>query len=269
MSRPSFLPVVLASLCLPLAAFGQAAKAKTSPVELRLLSFNPGGGQQEVFVHDPAAQDAAEGKQCMVKSYLNHEFVSIGLTGRTLVLTTKAARTSLNETGAKVAKVAMPEGVDRGILVLFPAPKNEEYLCRALLIDDSAKAFPPGSLNIINMSPLPVRLTLEKDVVDFKPGDRKVIKDPPVRENNHTSVKAFCYKDNEWKRVASGLWPHPGTKRRFQILFENPQTHEIELRGYLDIAAIDRPKPGEGEPPSGDAPASGTPATPAPAAPRP
>lgn len=257
MSRPSFLPLLLTSLCIPLAVFGQGSKAKTSPVELRLLSFNPGGGQQEVFVHDPAAQDAADGKQCMVKSYLNHEFVSIGLAGRTLVLTTKAARTSLSETGAKVAKVTMPEGVDRGILVLFPGAKNEEYLCRALVIDDSAKAFPPGSLNIINMSPLPVRLMLEKDVVDFKSGERKVIKDPPVRENNHTAMKAFCFKDNEWKRVASGLWPHPGTKRRFQILFENPQTREIELRGYLDIAGIERPKPGEGGAPAGEGPAGG------------
>ena len=238
---PPLLPLLrlvpaLALVLLPQAA--QAQQPKTSPVDLRLLSFNPGGGRQEVFLHDPAAQEAGDGVRGEVKSYLNHEALALNLVGRTAVLTTKAARASLNEAGAKIAKVALPADLRRGVLVLFPNTAGAEFACRALVIDDSPGAFPTGSLKIMNLSPLPVRLVLEKDTFDFKVGETKVIKDPPVRENNHTAMKAFCFQDNEWKRVASSLWPHPGSVRVFQFLFENPQTGKIELRGFRDVASV-------------------------------
>jgi hypothetical protein len=74
-------------------------------------------------------------------------------------------------------------------------------------------------------------------VYEFKGGESKIIEDPPVAENNSSGMKAFSFTDGEWHRIASGVWPHPGEKRVLQVLFTNPATQQVEIRGVRDVAA--------------------------------
>jgi len=108
---------------------------------------------------------------------------------------------------------------------------------QVLVIGDTRRDFPPGSVKILNLSHQAVRIQLETKVFDFKSGEARIIQDPPVSENQSSGMKAFSFANGEWHRIASGVWPHPGEKRVLQVLFTNPKTQQVEIRGVRDVAA--------------------------------
>jgi hypothetical protein len=52
-------------------------------------------------------------------------------------------------------------------------------------------------------------------------------------------MTAFCHRDNEWRRIGAGLWPHPGTKRVVEVLYDDPASGQVQLRGFRDVAVRD------------------------------
>jgi hypothetical protein len=107
------------------------------------------------------------------------------------------------------------------------------------VMDDSLGSFPRGSVKVMNLSPVPVRIRLEKTNYEFKSGETQLIKDQPVGDNNSSSMMAFALKGTEWQRVGAGVWPHPGEKRVIEIIFENPLSRQVELAGIRDVAVRD------------------------------
>lgn len=170
-----------------------------------------------------------------VKSYLNHEFATMGLTSRRLAVTSKLERASLTNPEELIGEATLPEGARSVILLFLPAPAGSKARSKILVIDDSKRAFPAGSFRIANLSPQPVRIVLEEQAYEFKPGETRLITDPPVRAGNQSGMKAFTYQDNGWQRIGSGMWPHPGDNRVVQILFTNPATGQVQLRAYDDV----------------------------------
>lgn len=220
----------LATLLLPLSAQQPAAR-----VELRLLAFQSDQATDEAYLHDPAAPAATAAIKVAVRSYLNHEFASIALTGRRLVFTTKPDGVSAERAAELLGETVLPEGLRSAILLFLPAPANSKAHSRILVIDDSKRAFPAGSFHVGNLSPQPVRIVLEEKSYDFKPGQTQLISDPPMRAGKQSGMKAFAFQANGWQRIGSGIWPHPGKNRVVQILFENTITHQVQLRAYDDV----------------------------------
>jgi len=231
------LPVVaaLAALLLPLAAQDKLAFR----AEIRLLAFQPDQAIDPVFAHDPALPEAvaaaAIAVKMPVKSYLNHEFSTLNLTGRRIIFTTHPDRASLTRPADLLGEVTLPEGVQSAILLCLPTPAGDKARFRLLAIDDSKRAFPSGTFRVSNLSPQPVRIVLEDKTYNFKPGEIQLISDPPVRDGNQSGMKAFAYQDNVWQRIGSGIWPHPGNNRVVQVLFTNPATGQVQLRAYDDV----------------------------------
>ncbi|MCP5533982.1 MAG: hypothetical protein H7A48_12495 [Akkermansiaceae bacterium] len=222
--------VVVLSLLAALPAEGQGAR-----VRLRFLAFQSGVAPGEAYLHDPAGPDGITGIKVGVKNYLNHQSDTITLSSRKFALTRSGDRDSLTREGERITEATLPEGVRTAIVLLLPGGPGEKTSCRSLVINDDKKEFPLGSFHISNLSPAPVRLVLEKKKFDFKPGDTQVIKDPPVRENQHSGMEAFALKDEEWRRIASGMWPKPDRGRVLQVLFARPVTGQIQLRAFDDV----------------------------------
>lgn len=216
------------------ATLGAQEKAATPPLELRLLAFNSSHGITEAHAHDPA-KPGGPSVPTPVKTYLNHEFVTVPATGRSLAFTTKPDPASLTRPGELLGEVTLPAGTRSAILLFLPTAPTSKARFKILPIDDSPKGFPVGSFQIFNLSQEAVRLQLESKNFDFKPGQSSLIEDPPVGENHHCAMRAFAFHKNKWQRVATSLWPPPGEARVLQILFQHPQTGQVQLRGFDDV----------------------------------
>jgi len=227
----SAVPACVFALFLPLAA----QEKPGNPVELRLLAFQPDLATADAFIQDPAATAKTAPVKAPVKSYLNHEFVTVILTTKQLAVTAKGDHDSLTRTGELLGEATLPEGVHSAILLFLPAAPDGKARCRILVIDDSKRAFPAGSFRVTNLSPEPVRIVLEDKTYQFKPGEVQLITDAPVRAGNQSGMKAFAFQDNSWQRIGTGIWPHPGKNRVLQVLFSSPATNQVQLRAYDDI----------------------------------
>jgi hypothetical protein len=67
------------------------------------------------------------------------------------------------------------------------------------------------------------------------PANLVLIEDPPVGDGGQTGMRTFVFKNNAWVPVSTGLWPHPGQARSVLILFQNPSSGNIQLRGFDDV----------------------------------
>lgn len=216
-----------------------AVPAETAGLRVRALSFQLDSPPADVYAHDAAGDGSVPGVKLDVKSYLNHEFSGLPIKGDSLVFTKSADPAGIKDSANIVAKTRLPGGFRSGIFMFLPGTgKAGDPAFRVLVIEDNKKAFPPGSLKILNLSPLPVSIMLEKEVFNFKSGETKVIEDPPVGPSQSSGMVAKAFKDGEWRKIGSGVWPHPGSKRVLQVLFENPKSQQVELRGIRDIAKI-------------------------------
>ncbi len=213
-------------------ACAQQAKPATREVTLRLLAFYSEGANPELHAHDAKNQDQQPGAKTPLKNYLNHETSQLRLLGNEVIFTTgPQAPAKLEE---QAGRVTLPEKGHLFLLLFFPAEKPGTYHIMAL--DDSTQAFPLGSFRVFNLSRNNIRLTLENTDYNFKPSQVMIIDKPPVRANNHSGMNAHAFINEKWQRICSGLWPHPGQKRDLEIFFENPQSQQIELRGFRDIS---------------------------------
>ncbi len=203
--------------------------------EVRLLAFQTDAATDDVYAHDPDAPAETPATKTPLKTYLNHEFSTVTLSGRRIVFTTKPERSSLTNEADLLGAVTMPEGVTSAILLFLPPKPGSTTGHQILPIDDSKRAFPAGSFRVLNLSPLAVRIVLEGKNFDFKAGETSLISDPPVRDGNQSGMKAFAYRDNAWIRIGSGIWPHPGKNRAVQVLFFNPATDQVQLRAFDDV----------------------------------
>lgn len=232
--------LLLALVLIPSVTLIAQDGAPTKTLKTRSISFQVDDPIPEVFAHSVAAIPDTPGVPVNVKSYLNHETEALPIKGDRLVFTSSPDRSSIEDPKQIVAKVKMPDGVRSAIFMFLPgsgkagAPKY-----RILPIEDTTRAFPRGSFKVINLSPSPLRITLEKSIYDFKTGETKIIKDPPVNSRNASAMRAFNRVDGQWSGIGATTWPHPGSKRVIHVAFYNPSSKKVEMRGIRDIAVED------------------------------
>ncbi|MCU0796749.1 MAG: hypothetical protein MUF31_12540 [Akkermansiaceae bacterium] len=234
MIHPSILLRVLLLLGLGISSIhAQDAKAARE-VRIRLLAFEPRLQKAEIYLHDPAAENGS-GVKGAIRTYLNHQSVMVPLVGNKLVITDDVARESLTEEGRKIAEATLPGDCKSAILLVLPGEAGAKVPCRVLAVPDLENDFPAGSFHVSNFSPSAVRIVLEKNVYPFKPGEQRLIQDPPARENQQIGMRTFTQDGENWKQVANGLWTHPGKRRSLMVLFLNPSSGHVELRAFDDI----------------------------------
>ena len=220
---------VIASTIVSLSA-QDSAPAK---VEIRMLAFSSAQQKMEAFAHDPLADAAAVPVPAPIKTYLNHQFSTVVLKSRKVVFTTKISRDSIKTPEDVIGEVTLPQNADSAILLFLPG--KDKNRAQIMAIDDSKRAFPAGSFHASNLSPLPIKLMLEKKQFDFKPGQAHLIEDPPTGETGQTAMRTFSFRNNAWGPVATSLWPHPGDARSVLIFYQNPNAGEVQLRSFADV----------------------------------
>ena len=238
MTRILSLAAALVVATLP-SARAQSSGSGEPGLSLRLLAFSPDLQQREAYAHDAAADDAAVAVPAPIKTYLNHEFVKVPSTARKLIFTTRPERESMKRDGELIGEVTLPQGTRSAILLFLPAAAGDKAKCRVSVVKDSGREFPAGSFHVTNMSPMQVRLMLERKNFDFKPGQVIVIEDPPARETRQIGMRTFVVRDKRLDPVSTGLWSHPGSSRRLMLFFLDPRTGKVQLRAFDDVPPRD------------------------------
>jgi hypothetical protein len=233
MNRRQLIPLIVAFFGLSSSLYSQAADVVK--IRLRLLAFGPEQQIGKVFVHDPASLPDAPALRAEIKNYLNHESITVIGKSRKLFFSREEDRKSLDSPDALVGEVTLPAKVSSAILLFLPGKSNGRANSQVMVIDDRTESFPVGSYFVTNLSPQVVRIELEKKPFQFKPASSSYILNPPVRANNHSGMRTFAFSDNEWRPIASGLWPHPGRARSLLVLYPNPTTGTVNLRPFGDV----------------------------------
>ena len=199
--------------------------------QIRALALHPGTVPEELHVQ--SAANSAPAGRIHPKTFLNHESDPVKRLAGKLAFTTKAGATDASD---RIGTCELPANAKSVILVFIPEIQGKPA-CKVIVVDDSPKAFPPGSIHVLNLSSMPVRIELEKSKFEFKPGEIRPIPNPPAGANGTAAMSAMCQRSGVWEKFSSGAWPHPGPKRVLQILTEAPDTKQIEIRGFRDVAA--------------------------------
>jgi hypothetical protein len=217
---------------------GQQSPSNANPgSKIRAVLFRLAPRLTQVYAFDPDDQTGAPGVKLDVKDYLNDIGSSLPLKGNTVILTTSESRSSLSKPESIVANVKIGASKTSLILMLIPGTgKPGDPMCRALVYDSRTSVFPVASYQITNLSPYPVKYELGSDVYEFKPGEMKLIKKLPMQPGETAPMVASCFKNNQWQRIASSVWSHPGTSREIQVLFENPKNNRVEMDGFQDTS---------------------------------
>ena len=233
MKQPLFLIVFILSLLLGQNLYAQQKDAGRDVI-VRCLSFAKMKTDKEVYLHSQSAASDIQGVKVRLKTYLNHERATIKLVGGGVIFSRSSE--AVNAEKESVAHVKVPARWQRVLFVFFPQKKGAKDSYRILVLDDSKKEFPSGSIQCCNLSSQTVRLTLEKKIFDLKPGSRRVIQNPPVNAANHTAMYAYVKKGDEWQRIGACLWPHPGRKRVLQFFYLDPVSKRVQLSGIKDVS---------------------------------
>lgn len=210
-----------------------ALPANGQEYKIRGISLQPDFPVTEVHVHQDGGR--ADAGVVQVKSFLNHEADVLKLKGPKIVLTTQAGAASAKDPALTVGSCTLPAKGGSVILLLLPDSPGKPA-SKVIVLDDSKKGFPPGSVKVLNLSSLPVKIELEKKPFDFAAGEIRDIPDMPVNDASSAGMKATCERDGKWEVFSSGLWPHPGTKRVLQVITDNPATKLVDIRGFRDVA---------------------------------
>lgn len=202
-------------------------------LKVRAISFQP-GFPVEIHAHLP--DGSATAGMVEVKSFLNHESNILKFKGSRLVFTARSRPVSATDVTQVLGQVEIPSDSKSCILLFLPeSVEPGDFHSRILVIDDSAKAFPPGSFKIANFGVLPLKIDLEKESFEFSPGEVRIIAKPIFGDNQSASMKAYLKRNDQWSLISSGSWPDPGTRRVLEIATENPVTKQMELRGIRDV----------------------------------
>jgi hypothetical protein len=242
MIRHSALATVLAAASVATAA--AQAPAPVIQARVRLLAFTPELKTPEAYAHDPTAAADIPGVKIEIKSYLNDESYLVPTRSKKVVFTSKPDHASMGRQGELIGEASLPTTGNSAIMVFLPGKPGDKAANLVMAVDDSKRSFPPGSFHITNISPQVVRLKLEKSQYDFTPGKTLLISDPPIGEHHQSGMEAFVQKGNAWSPIASGFWPIPKTGRNLALIYQNPATGRVSLRGFDDVTPTDAEAPG-------------------------
>jgi hypothetical protein len=222
-----------------LSALGAFAQQPALQAKIRVMAFTPDLRFEQAFARDPSTQDAAEAISTPIDTHLEADPFLVSTRSRKIVFTTKPDLGSINRPNELIGEATLPASARSAILIFLPGKPGDKAKSQIMAFDDSKQAFPAGALNIVNISPQAVRLTLEKTNYDFTPGKTILIPEPPLRPGNLTGMRAFVQKGSAWAPLSTGIWAYTKSRRKLAIIYQNQANARIELRTIEDTPATE------------------------------
>jgi hypothetical protein len=131
-----------------------------------------------------------------------------------------------------LAQAQVPEGVNKALIILVPAPANPQGLVFHNRVQDLAK-FRGGDYLYINMTNLKVGVDLGKAKVEIKPGEVRIIGAPALSEPVNTPIR-YSYlhpEKNKWQTISASVVVLYPSRREICIFSWDPRFNRISYHG--------------------------------------
>jgi hypothetical protein len=161
-----------------------------------------------------------------------------------LVLYDKAAIDPKNPAASLAASVILPPEIKRAMVIVLPAPAGGKPAYRMLVIDDSAKAFPPGESRVLPLVKVETAIQAGEHRLPIHPG--KITNVPPVtkRDEFNMAQTNFYYQQGEaWVPFTERQLQFLDVCRRIFIIHATPGALQPTITTIVDIMPTLTPKP--------------------------
>lgn len=135
------------------------------------------------------------------------------------------------------AAVKLPVGCTRAVVVLVPAAQGEALPYRGFAFSHENRAFPMGSMKIVNLSPYPVRWNIGGEVMGLRPGGVEGFR-PKGEPGSNQNVVFQVEKDGRWLPLTTTRWAVRDDRRYLMCVYEDPATKRMGLRSIPDRTLV-------------------------------
>lgn len=203
-------------------------------VNVRTLCFEmaPGAPRDLVVSGDPTFKNRVD---VALSRRLSSEQQTILVTGNQVILGVMGTSEDDQPVLEAMAKANLPASGSEFLLLLVPSGKEEGEVYRCLVLPDEARAFPAGAFRFVNLSPSRLRFALGAQPIEVAPGAIRVLDDVEgVREDGRFPYVAQHHEGGVWNRLSTGYWTSHEKIRSLQIVYLDPRTKRLTLRGFDD-----------------------------------
>ncbi len=131
------------------------------------------------------------------------------------------------------AKLKIPAGLRKALIVLLPAPSGSAEPYQAFAIDYARDTFRKGTYRLVNVSRHPVRGAIGRSYAEIKPGGTGDI-ELQGEEGATQGVKFEFHDQDAWQRLTETRCAVRRDRRWLVIVHEDPATHRMNLRSIPD-----------------------------------
>ncbi|MEO5916364.1 MAG: hypothetical protein ABIS50_19160 [Luteolibacter sp.] len=125
---------------------------------------------------------------------------------------------------AAAATAKIPAGTKDAIILFIPTEK-EGLILETLVVDSSAKAFPPGNSIVVNHCPQKAKITMGEHVIDIKPDESVAVARPKeIDEFNMVNVKSELETDGTWRIASESNIRFVQTQRNLFVMHIDAET---------------------------------------------
>lgn len=228
-----------------LAVFGvslavQAQEKQTAvPVQIRAVLHDPVRPTASLFYTD---QTGAVVPLNFRPQDLTEILLTLPVNG-SLVFYDKASIDPKNPAASLAASVKLPPDLKQAIVVVLPAPDGEKPAYRMVIIDDSAKAFPPGESRVLPLLGVETAIQAGEHRIPIPPG--KITSIPPVRKVNEYNMAQtnFYFKQSEaWVAFTERQLQYLDACRRIFIIHATPGALDPKVTTIVDTSTRVTPR---------------------------
>jgi hypothetical protein len=223
--------------CLASVAFGLSAAAQEKPaaakLRLRAVLHDPLSPHAELYVRDAAG--------ALVRLNLALEGLTeaqtVPLADGTLQLFSSATVDPAKPLAQLAATVAVPAGVKRAIVFLFPTGGDAKPPYRAMVIDDGPAAFPKGETRVLNLTKLELAMKAGEHSVKLPAAAVSAVPKVTKRNDLNQAQTEFYRKmegNNEWQLLAERPMQFTDGIRNIILVYQMPKVAEPQLRTLVD-----------------------------------
>jgi hypothetical protein len=136
-----------------------------------------------------------------------------------------------------LATAKLPTGIQRALVILFPAAKDSKEPYRCLVLNHDLKDFPLGVYRMINISPHPIRGAIARDYVEAKPGGVANL-EPAGEPGAVVPVRFEFFDQDRWNLLTETRCAIRKDRRWLTCVYQDPVTGRMNIRSIPDRTPV-------------------------------
>lgn len=120
-------------------------------------------------------------------------------------------------------------GIRQPLIVLHPAGANGGNAYHSMAVEMDSRKFPLGSFNLVNLSPHPVRISHDEEVMELESGNARIF--IPDHSAGDSLAMSMEYKNEDnWLLLSSARWPVRNDRRTLVCFQLDPASKRMNVK---------------------------------------